>query len=126
MSKAKTVFVCQNCGTESLKWIGRCPSCKEWNTFHEEIIATASSRETSLIKDMGKRVPLLLDEVSTNEKNRSHTGINELDRILGGGIVKGSLILLGGEPGVGKSTLALQLALILKESKVLYVSGEES
>ncbi len=126
MPKAKTVFVCQNCGAESPKWIGRCPSCKEWNTFHEEIIAPSSSRETSIVRDLEKRVPILLDEVSADEKNRSNTGMHELDRILGGGIVRGSLILLGGEPGVGKSTLALQLALILKQSKVLYVSGEES
>ena len=126
MPKAKTVFVCQNCGAESPKWIGRCPSCKEWNTFHEEIITPVSSREASYAKDLAKRVPVLLDDVKADEKNRFKTGLNELDRILGGGIVSGSLILLGGEPGVGKSTLALQLALILKQSKILYVSGEES
>jgi len=126
MPKAKTVFVCQNCGAESPKWIGRCPSCKEWNTFQEEIITPVSPREASFVKDLAKRVPMLLDEVKADEKNRHKTGLNELDRILGGGMVSGSLILLGGEPGVGKSTLALQLALILKQSKILYVSGEES
>jgi len=126
MTKAKTVFICQNCGVESAKWIGRCPSCKEWNTYHEEIIAPASSRGMSFSANMEKRKPELLDNIEADEKNRHKTGISELDRILGGGMVSGSLILLGGEPGVGKSTLALQLALALKDTKILYVSGEES
>jgi DNA repair protein RadA/Sms len=126
MSKSKTVFVCQNCGVESAKWIGRCPSCKEWNTYHEEIIAPASSRTSSFISEQEKRKPELLDSIKSDEKNRQKTGIAELDRILGGGMVGGSLILIGGEPGVGKSTLALQLALALKQTKILYVSGEES
>jgi len=126
MTKAKTVFVCQNCGVESAKWIGRCPSCKEWNTYHEEIIAPASSRGTSFSANMEKRKPELLDNIEADEKNRHKTGILELDRILGGGMVSGSVILLGGEPGVGKSTLALQLALALKDTRILYVSGEES
>ena len=126
MTKAKTVFVCQNCGVESAKWIGRCPSCKEWNTYHEEIIAPASSRGTGFSANMKKRKPELLDNIEADEKNRKKTGISELDRILGGGMVSGSVILLGGEPGVGKSTLALQLALALKDTKILYVSGEES
>ncbi|MCX6332775.1 MAG: DNA repair protein RadA [Bacteroidia bacterium] len=126
MSKSKTVFVCQNCGVESAKWIGRCPSCKEWNTYHEEIIAPATSRGTSFIAGQEKRKPELLDNIKSDEKNRQKTGIAELDRILGGGMVRGSLILIGGEPGVGKSTLALQLALALKQTMILYVSGEES
>jgi DNA repair protein RadA/Sms len=126
MSKSKTVFVCQNCGAESAKWIGRCPSCKEWNTYHEEIIAPLSSRERSYSPGQEKRKPELLDNIKSDEHNRLKTGIVELDRILGGGMVPGSLILLGGEPGVGKSTLALQLALALSEKCVLYVSGEES
>jgi DNA repair protein RadA/Sms len=126
MPKNKTVFVCQNCGAESPKWIGRCPSCKEWNTYHEEIIAPVSSRNRTFIQDIRKREPLILDNVQADEKNRHKTGISELDRILGGGMVSGSLILLGGEPGVGKSTLALQLALGLKQTRILYVSGEES
>ena len=126
MAKNKTVFVCQNCGVESAKWIGRCPSCKEWNTYHEEIIAPVTSRETAFVSDRVKRNPELLDNIKANEHDRQKTGIAELDRILGGGMVKGSLILLGGEPGVGKSTLALQLALALKQTKILYVSGEES
>jgi DNA repair protein RadA/Sms len=126
MSKNKTTFICQNCGAESSKWIGRCPSCKEWNTYHEEIVVPASSRETSFLSKQEKRKPELLDNIKSDEQNRQKSGISELDRILGGGIVSGSLILLGGEPGVGKSTLALQLALALKSRKILYVSGEES
>jgi len=126
MPKSKTVFVCQNCGAESPKWIGRCPSCREWNTYHEEIIVPASSRNISFVTDLKKSKPELLDNIIADEKNRHKTGIGELDRILGGGMVSGSLILLGGEPGIGKSTLALQLALALKNTKILYVSGEES
>lgn len=126
MVKNKTVFVCQNCGVESAKWIGRCPSCKEWNTYHEEIIASVTSRETAFVSDRVKRNPELLDNIKADEHDRQKTGIAELDRILGGGMVKGSLILLGGEPGVGKSTLALQLALAMKQTRILYVSGEES
>jgi DNA repair protein RadA/Sms len=126
MPKNKTIFICQNCGAESAKWIGRCPSCKEWNTYHEEIVVPASSRETSFLAKQEKRKPELLDNIKADEQNRQKSGISELDRILGGGIVNGSLILLGGEPGVGKSTLALQLALALKSRKILYVSGEES
>lgn len=126
MAKNKTVFVCQNCGAESAKWIGRCPSCKEWNTYHEEIIPGSSSGARAFLTNQEKRKPELLDNISSDELNRRKTGIPELDRILGGGMVPGSLILLGGEPGVGKSTLALQLALAIKESRILYVSGEES
>jgi DNA repair protein RadA/Sms len=126
MAKSKSVFVCQNCGAESAKWIGRCPSCREWNTYHEEIITPASSRESSFKTDQEKKKPELLDNIKSDEQSRQKTGLSELDRILGGGIVGGSLILLGGEPGVGKSTLALQLALALKDKKILYVSGEES
>ena len=127
MPKTKTVFICQNCGAESAKWIGRCPSCKEWNTYHEELIAPVSSaRASSFITDQEKRKPELLHTIDPGEHHRQKTGIPELDRILGGGLVPGSLILLGGEPGIGKSTLALQLALSLKNKNILYVSGEES
>lgn len=124
MPKTKTTYVCQNCGAESAKWIGRCPSCREWNTYHEEIVAPTSA--SGPMADREKRKPELLDNVRSDEHSRKKTGINEVDRILGGGIVGGSLILLGGEPGVGKSTLALQLALALKDQTILYVSGEES
>jgi DNA repair protein RadA/Sms len=126
MAKTKSVFVCQNCGVESAKWIGRCPSCKEWNTYHEEIIAPLSARDSIFPGILEKRKPELLNNINSDEQGRHKTGIPDLDRILGGGMVAGSLILLGGEPGVGKSTLALQLALALKEKIVLYVSGEES
>ncbi|MDP4224620.1 MAG: DNA repair protein RadA [Bacteroidota bacterium] len=126
MPKTKTVYVCQNCGAESPKWIGRCPSCKEWNTYHEEIIASSSAHEINPILKRERRKPELLDEIKSDEHQRQKTGSPELDRILGGGMVAGSLILLGGEPGIGKSTLALQLALALKDRSILYVSGEES
>ena len=126
MAKSKSVFICQNCGAESSKWIGRCPSCQEWNTYHEEIIVPASSRESSFKIDQEKKKPELLDNIKSDEQSRQKTGLAELDRILGGGMVGGSLILLGGEPGVGKSTLALQLALAMKNRTILYVSGEES
>lgn len=126
MAKNKTVFICQNCGAESPKWIGRCPSCKEWNSYHEEIIQGSGSRETAFIVTQEKRKPERLDDIKSDEFSRNKSGISELDRILGGGIVSGSLILLGGEPGVGKSTLALQIALALKDKRILYVSGEES
>lgn len=126
MAKNKSVFVCQNCGAESPKWIGRCPSCKEWNSYHEEIIAASNSRNTAFVLTQERRKPELLDNIKSDEFGRQKSGIAELDRILGGGIVPGSLILLGGEPGVGKSTLALQIALALKEKRILYVSGEES
>ncbi len=126
MAKNKTVFVCQNCGAESAKWIGRCPSCREWNSYHEEIIPGSAARETSALLTREKRKPEKLDDIRSDEFSRQKSGIAELDRILGGGIVSGSLILLGGEPGVGKSTLALQIALALKDKKILYISGEES
>jgi DNA repair protein RadA/Sms len=126
MSKPKTVYVCQNCGAESAKWIGRCPACGEWNTYQEEIIAPASRHQPSFGSIDEKKKPVLLDNIQSDEKARQRTGLTELDRILGGGMVGGSLILLGGEPGVGKSTLALQLALSLKNKRILYVSGEES
>ena len=126
MAKNKTVYICQNCGAESPKWIGRCPSCKEWNSYHEEIIQGSGSRETAFIVTQEKRKPERLDDIKSDEFSRNKSGISELDRILGGGIVSGSLILLGGEPGVGKSTLALQIALALKDKRILYVSGEES
>lgn len=127
MARTRTVWICRNCGSESVKWIGRCPSCGEWNTYQEETIApSTTSRELKLSGDTGKRKPELLSEITGKEKERHKTGMSELDRILGGGLVAGSLVLLGGEPGVGKSTLALQIALEKADRRVLYVSGEES
>jgi DNA repair protein RadA/Sms len=124
MAKNRTVYICQNCGAESPKWIGHCPACKEWNSYREEIITLSplSSAATASVRHK----PELLSGIELSDNNRITTGIGEMDRILGGGMVKGSLILMGGEPGIGKSTLALQLALAQKDKKVLYVSGEES
>ncbi len=124
MAKNKTVYVCQNCGAESPKWIGHCPACKEWNTYREEIITLSSP--TVVVSSSLRRKPELLSGIEVSDNDRITTGISEVDRILGGGMVKGSLILMGGEPGIGKSTLALQVALATKDRKVLYVSGEES
>ena len=127
MAKSRTVYICQNCGAESPKWIGKCPSCKEWNTYHEEIIPLKTTGAgKSLFSGFERKKPEPLHRITSDENKRFKTGIAELDRILGGGIVPGSLILLGGEPGIGKSTLALQLALAFNDNSVLYVSGEES
>ena len=127
MAKVKTIFVCSSCGYESPKWLGKCPACNEWNTFYEE-------KEQKTVGLDGKQKqtskPTLLKNVEGKEALRVHTGYEELDRVLGGGLVKGSLVLVGGEPGIGKSTLILQLcnkiASLGADSKVLYVSGEES
>jgi len=124
MAKNKTVYVCQNCGAESPKWIGHCPVCKEWNTYREELITLSPAPLRS--PDQPRRKPELLSGIEVNGNDRVTTGLGEVDRILGGGMVRGSLILLGGEPGIGKSTLALQIALATEGRKVLYVSGEES
>lgn len=124
MSKAKSIYVCQNCGANSPKWIGKCPVCNKWNTYVEEIIQ--KPRPFSGRTSKTKSTPKVLSEVSLSNSKRILSGINELDRILGGGMVPGSLILLGGEPGIGKSTMALQMALKSNWNKILYVSGEES
>jgi DNA repair protein RadA/Sms len=124
MAKTKTVYVCQNCGTDSSKWIGRCPSCNEWNTYVEEKIVQSKTNFSSSIASRNTK-PLPLEQVKPQNMLRIKSGIEELDRILGGGIVPGSVVLIGGEPGIGKSTLALQVALGT-EMKILYVSGEES
>ena len=131
MAKGKntTVFYCQNCGFESSKWMGQCPGCKEWNTFVEEVVRTASLKNTSKgVNGQGKNVPTALVDVTIQEEDKIRTGISELDRVLGGGIVQGSLTLVGGDPGIGKSTLLLQTCRLLAEAghKVLYISGEES
>ena len=124
MAKSKSVFVCQNCGAESPKWIGRCPACGEWNTYVEEVVQKSSFSWGNDSKKNQK--PLLLSEIEPVKKNRGETGSKEFDRLLGGGLVPGSVILLGGEPGIGKSTMALQVALRMDQVKTLYVSGEES
>ena len=132
MMKAKqTAFFCKECGYESAKWMGQCPGCRQWNTFVEE----PTSGSFATIKSGGAKKqgleaskPLRLEEISTDEEDRSSTGLHELDRVLGGGLVTGSLILVGGDPGIGKSTLLLQVCrnLAVSGKKVLYVSGEES
>jgi DNA repair protein RadA/Sms len=124
MTKTKSVYVCQNCGTDSPKWIGRCPSCNQWNTYVEEKIVQ-SKTSISGIKDFIASKPVQIDQIKPGKMQRIKSGIDELDRLLGGGIVTGATILIGGEPGIGKSTLALQVALGTS-MKVLYVSGEES
>lgn len=128
MAKSKTVFVCQNCGSESPKWIGKCYSCGEWNTFVEEISITGktSAFVVGSIKGGVKQKPVPVSQVLVDQMPRIDTGIGEFNRVLGGGMVPGSLVLLGGEPGIGKSTLVLQMALQLQNLSVLYVSGEES
>ena len=125
MAKAKTVFVCSECGNESPKWLGKCPSCNSWNTFYEQKIEKYT--ETNKVEKRINNTPKPLNTYIGQESDRTSTGFGELDRVLGGGLVKGSLILLGGEPGIGKSTLILQLCEKVKgEGKVLYISGEES
>ena len=127
MAKIKTAFFCNNCGAQSPKWIGKCPYCQNWNTYEEEIIHKEKEDkpfESSAPKKNNK--PLLIDEISVTSEIRIDTKNNEINRVLGGGIVPGSLVLIGGEPGIGKSTLMLQMALGLKDLKVLYISGEES
>ena len=126
MAKSKTVFVCNECGNESSKWLGRCPACNSWNSFFEQKIV--ESKNSSLkAKDVKSNVPQKLNSYKAKETLRTSTGFGELDRVLGGGLVKGSLVLLGGEPGIGKSTLILQICEKVKgEGTVLYVSGEES
>lgn len=125
MSKSKTVYVCQNCGVNSPKWIGHCPSCGEWNTYVEEVVV--SSRQGNAgVRPSSVSSPRPLSDISSSEEQRMDLPISELNRVLGGGLVKGSVVLIGGEPGIGKSTLALQLALQLKNCKTLYISGEES
>lgn len=128
MAKTKSAFFCQQCGYESAKWSGQCPSCGAWNTFVEEVIATGSQTARETWKKPAARGTrsISLGEVETSEQIRLQTHDHELNRVLGGGIVAGSLVLVAGEPGIGKSTLFLQQALLLHEVTTLYVSGEES
>ncbi|MBP5601070.1 MAG: DNA repair protein RadA [Lachnospiraceae bacterium] len=126
MPKKSTVFFCSSCGYESSKWMGQCPSCKEWNTFTEEpVVKMKRAVQTA---SFSSTEPVLLKDISVDDSKRIKTGFDEFDRVLGGGIVKGSLVLIGGDPGIGKSTILLQVTknLVNMGEKVLYVSGEES
>ena len=122
MAKTKIKYICSNCGYETLRWIGKCPECESWNSFTEEVVET-SSRKSNISKSNFSYSKIV--DVAANEEDRIKTGITEFDRVLGSGIMPGSVILLGGDPGIGKSTIAMQAAASVKE-KVLYVTGEES
>lgn len=127
MNKEKTAYVCTNCGYDSPKWIGRCPSCGQWNTFKELQTKGKSFAATDFANISGdSHKPVRISEIETGAETRIMMNDTELDRVLGGGLVNGSIILLGGEPGIGKSTLVLQTVMRLKDVKILYVSGEES
>jgi DNA repair protein RadA/Sms len=129
LAKTKSAYFCQSCGYESAKWLGKCPSCNAWNTFVEEVIEKHTSKVPSWqTSSDGKRVnkPNKVDQIQSINEERILTGDIELDRVLGGGLVPGSVTLIGGEPGIGKSTLMLQLALNIPGKKILYISGEES
>ncbi len=129
MSKTKTLFFCQTCGYESAKWLGKCPSCNSWNSFVEEVVSKGESGKNEWRSESSHSKvaqPKKLDEIESTHDIRINTPDNELNRVLGGGIVPGSLVLIGGEPGIGKSTLMLQIGIGLSKLKVLYVSGEES
>jgi DNA repair protein RadA/Sms len=128
MSKTKTLFFCQTCGYESAKWLGKCPSCNSWNSFVEETVSKSDSKNDWRSESATKAIaqPKKLDEIKSAQDIRIATPDNELNRVLGGGIVPGSLVLIGGEPGIGKSTLMLQIGIGLEKLNVLYVSGEES
>ena len=131
LAKTKTSYFCQSCGYQSAKWLGKCPSCQEWNTFVEEIIEKSNGaipdwKATSSTSLQRSNKPVLVSDVVFEEDHRILTPDKEFNRVLGGGVVPGSLVLIGGEPGIGKSTLMLQLAMNMPDLKVLYVSGEES
>ena len=127
MARTKTKFVCQNCGYSSAKWLGRCPECGSWDSMAEEIETPAKPQQSFLMPQEAPK-PKTLDKVMLTEVERLQTGINEFDRVLGGGLVPGSLVLLGGDPGIGKSTMLLDAGMRFAANniKVLYVSGEES
>jgi DNA repair protein RadA/Sms len=126
MVKTKTSFFCQNCGNQSSKWLGKCPACGEWNTYVEEVVVKSDDKRSSFKKGDKTSHPKLINEVNFEKEERIDTRSTELNRVLGGGLVAGSITLIGGEPGIGKSTLLLQMALNMKGTRILYVSGEES
>lgn len=124
--KPKTVYVCSDCGNQVPKWVGCCPACGAWNTMSETAVAAEPVTPTPLSASLHRAEPQRLGEISAQNELRTSTGISELDRVLGGGIVKGSLILVSGEPGIGKSTILLQMCMKMRDFRILYVSGEES
>lgn len=124
-NKVKSMWYCSNCGNESPKWIGRCPGCGEWNTMIEERVNVKGSKGATFERD-SKAVPLPISQIETRQETRLHMPSEELNRVLGGGLVAGSIVLIGGEPGIGKSTLVLQNILSIRGKRILYVSGEES
>lgn len=126
MAKTKTVFFCKTCGNESPKWIGKCPGCGEWNTYVEETVVTGKDSKSTNQTFRSDTKPVQVQNITSNKEERIDLGYEELNRVLGGGLVQGALVLVGGEPGIGKSTLLLQVALRLPNHKILYVSGEES
>lgn len=126
MAKEKSIYFCSNCGYESIKWVGKCPSCNEWNTFKEERVLPKQDKLIYSSESKKNKKPILLNDINIAHEERIDLCDEELNRVLGGGLVPGSLVLLGGEPGIGKSTLVLQTILQLQDKKVLYVSGEES
>ena len=126
MAKSKSYFFCKECGCQSASWLGRCPECGAWNSFVEEVVHTEQKGGNSKRATNAQSQPKLIQQVAANSSQRHTTHSAELDRVLGGGIVPGSLVLIGGEPGIGKSTLLLQTALWINDKRVLYVSGEES
>ena len=126
MAKTKTTFFCQNCGAQSARWIGNCPSCGEWNTYVEEVVKKETGKNQIPVRKASASIPMKINEIEQGSEVRIDTNNAELNRVLGSGLVLGSLILIGGEPGIGKSTLMLQVALNFKNLRVLYVTGEES
>lgn len=126
MAKSKTIYVCSACGADSPKWLGKCPICGEWNSYVEEVVATKIKSTTATPFDDNRAKPMKISEVTTSKESRLDMRDREFNRVLGGGLVAGSMVLIGGEPGIGKSTLILQTILKLTDTKTLYVSGEES
>ena len=125
-TKTKTMWFCTSCGADSPKWTGKCPACGEWNTMVEEKVCGTTTSASSAMPLRPKSTPLPVNSIEAVDEPRFHMPSEELNRVLGGGLVKGSIVLLGGEPGIGKSTLILQNLLAIRKRRILYVSGEES
>ncbi len=126
MAKTQTTYFCQNCGNQSSKWLGKCPACGEWNTYQEEVVSRKDDKKGGYQKPKKSAKPIAVQNITSEKENRLDTQSEELNRVLGGGMVAGSIVLIGGEPGIGKSTLLLQVALNMEGCRILYVSGEES